>query len=59
MKTNTSTPEIDRATPRSFEQLGPQTCPLCKMLVEIDHTWCKLNGKIAHDYCVRTNYGGR
>ena len=49
---------IDRSTPRTPPSVtGPQKCPICKKEVEGHHTWCKVDGKVAHDYCARKKYG--
>jgi hypothetical protein len=49
---------IDRSTPRTPPSVtGPQKCPICKKEVEGHHMWCKVDGKVAHDYCARKKYG--
>lgn len=57
MASQTQTIKIDRSTPRMPPSVtGPQTCPICNQEVKVDHMWCKLNGTVAHDYCVRIKY---
>ncbi len=48
--------KVDRSTPATYEQIStPQTCPLCHGKVDMTfHMWAKLDGEIAHDYCIRT-----
>jgi len=49
---------IDRSTPRMPPSVtGPQICPICSKEIAIDHMWCKVDGVVAHDYCVRIKYG--
>lgn len=47
---------IDRSSYASHGQTTErQICPLCKTDVVMGvHAWAKLDGKIAHDYCIRT-----
>lgn len=55
----TSFHNVDRTSYASQDQITErQICPLCKTDVVMGvHQWAKLDGKIAHDYCVHTKGG--
>ena len=46
---------VDRSSYATHEQITEkQICPLCRKEVDmLVHAWAKLDGKIAHDYCIR------
>ncbi len=50
---------IDRSSYATNQEVSErQICPLCKTDVVMEvHQWAKIDGKIAHDYCVRTKVG--